>query len=429
MLEKAASFATMMKQDDFKASNGWFDNFKKRNNISFKVMAGESESVASDVVDKWTQEVLPKLIEGWDPKDIYNCDESGLFFKMLPNKTMHTKGEACHGSKKSKERVTVMFCANMDGSDKYKLAVIGKYNNPRCFKNVGILPVQYMAQKNAWMDSDRYKTWVQRFDNKMARQGRKVLLFMDNVSSHNKYVQNELNLTATTIKYFPPNTTSHLQPMDQGIIQACKMKYRRRLLQRVVADIEAGLETKIDLKEAVHIISKAWDSVSAETISNCFRKAGFVLAQSATDNTDVSSVDQGSEDNRLMRNMWDFISDQYSLTVTLDDWVGMDDGIDTDATNLTEEAIVESVMEPECEATQTLNDESETPTTSSNIEEDNDRFKTYGQALKCARSLRNFLLEKGLQDESQLLDRIEDCISKKVAESCNKQTKITDFLK
>ena len=105
-----------------------------------------------------------------------------------------------------------MFCGNMDGSHKYKLTFIGKNKNPRCFENVHHLPVEYMAQQNAWMDSNIYKEWIQKFDDKMARQGRKVLLFMDNVSSHNKYDPESLSLKASGVKFFPPNTTSRLQP-------------------------------------------------------------------------------------------------------------------------------------------------------------------------------------------------------------------------
>lgn len=43
--EKAESFAKELGHLNFKGSNGWFENFKKRNNITFLKMCGESASV------------------------------------------------------------------------------------------------------------------------------------------------------------------------------------------------------------------------------------------------------------------------------------------------------------------------------------------------------------------------------------------------
>ena len=60
-----------------------------------------------------------------------------------------------------------MFCSNMDGLDKIKMTLIRKCQNPRCFKNVNNLPVDYMSQKNTWMDSDLYCKWIQTFDAKI----------------------------------------------------------------------------------------------------------------------------------------------------------------------------------------------------------------------------------------------------------------------
>lgn len=92
LMEKAKMFADMLKIEDFKASTGWLDHFKKRHGLSFKVISGEMNSVSDETVQRWTQEQLPKLLEGWQPRDVFNCDESGLFYKMLPNKTLAKKG-------------------------------------------------------------------------------------------------------------------------------------------------------------------------------------------------------------------------------------------------------------------------------------------------------------------------------------------------
>jgi len=60
---------------------------------------------------------------------------------MLQDKTLTFKVNPCHGGKKSKERITVLLGANTSGTEKSKLLVIGKYQKPRCLKNVKSLPV------------------------------------------------------------------------------------------------------------------------------------------------------------------------------------------------------------------------------------------------------------------------------------------------
>ena len=60
---------------------------------------------------------LPKLMERYDPHDVFNADEAGLFWRMLPDKTMAMKGDKCQGGKKSKECITLLVGANMDESE------------------------------------------------------------------------------------------------------------------------------------------------------------------------------------------------------------------------------------------------------------------------------------------------------------------------
>lgn len=48
---------------------------------------------------------------------IFNADETGLFYKMHPIRTVHFVGAACNGGELSEERLTVLLCANRDGSE------------------------------------------------------------------------------------------------------------------------------------------------------------------------------------------------------------------------------------------------------------------------------------------------------------------------
>jgi hypothetical protein len=51
------------------------------------------------------------------------------------------------------ERVSILFCSYMDGTDKQPLFIIGKSEKPRCLKNKLTLPTEYKANRKAWMKS------------------------------------------------------------------------------------------------------------------------------------------------------------------------------------------------------------------------------------------------------------------------------------
>ena len=112
-------------------------------------------------------------------------DESGIFFRALPDKTLREKGTECKGGKRSKGRITAMFCVNMDREFE-KTLVIGKYGKPSCFKCIDTrtLPVTWEHNKKAWMTSEIYQRWLQNFNSKMRRQNRQVLLLLVNGPSH-----------------------------------------------------------------------------------------------------------------------------------------------------------------------------------------------------------------------------------------------------
>ena len=93
---KAEEFASSLGKVNFKASTGWLDGFKERNNISFKSVCGQSGSVDEQAADVWKSEAL-KMIEETPAKDIFNVDETSLFYNCTPDKTLTFKGNCCSG--------------------------------------------------------------------------------------------------------------------------------------------------------------------------------------------------------------------------------------------------------------------------------------------------------------------------------------------
>jgi hypothetical protein len=81
---------------------------------------------------------------------IYNADETGLFWRCLPTSILAGEGEtSASGLKQNKDRLTILTCANASSTHKVKLLVIGKYNRPRAFKGISHLPVQYIKLRKA----------------------------------------------------------------------------------------------------------------------------------------------------------------------------------------------------------------------------------------------------------------------------------------
>ena len=83
--------------------------------------------------------------------------------------------------------------------------------------------------------------------------------------------------------FLPANTTSLIQPMDQGVIQNWKCHYKSELNRRIVRALEldptlTAMETakQFTLLNAIYLAHEAWKRVTPKTIANCFAKGGFV---------------------------------------------------------------------------------------------------------------------------------------------------------
>ncbi|GES77977.1 CENP-B homolog protein 2-like [Rhizophagus clarus] len=119
---------------------------------------GEAASAPLKKLDEFREE-LQDLIRGYSLDDVFNCDETGLYWKIEPKRTISNKP----------------------------------------------------------------------LDATMKLKGRKILLLVDNAPVHALY--EGVKLTNIEIKFLPPNTTTHLQPCDKGIINSFKAHYQKLLLQ------------------------------------------------------------------------------------------------------------------------------------------------------------------------------------------------------
>lgn len=140
--------------------------------------------------------------------------------------------------------------------------------------------MKYEANANAWMTAHIFNAWLTNWDQKLELVQRKIVVLVDNCTAH-KVNSNLLNIK---LIFLPANTTSLIQPCDQGIINSLKAHYRRAIKERIIGQIDENLlgtitsnelAKKTSLLDAMHLLVAAWNSVTQTTVKNCFIKGGF----------------------------------------------------------------------------------------------------------------------------------------------------------
>lgn len=340
--EKASEMGSKIEGKSFECSRSWIERFKKRHCITGGKIIGESASVDMSVVNNWFTTVWPDLRKNYGSTDIFNADETGLFYKLTPDKTLKFVGETCAGGKMSKVRITVLVAANMSGTEKRKLLVIGKSANPRCFKNK-MLPVKYRANNKAWMTSNLFTEELLQWDAELQKNKRKILLLVDNCPAHPEVPLNQIKLV-----FMPPNSSSKLQPMDQGVIHSLKSHYRKIMIIKMLQAIDNGQDFSVSLLDAVNFIHLAWQEVSAKTIANCFKHAGFFEVEGEFDSDDDLPLNEwlkkytcNQENTDIQRSV------EVEMRKRIDDFdfqkfISIDDHV-ISTESLTQEQIIQSV--------------------------------------------------------------------------------------
>jgi hypothetical protein len=282
-------------QEQPKFSNGWLWGFQHRFRIKEYIYHGEAASAEINKVEAIAQmEYIRQLCSEYHEDDILNMDETGLFWKLTPDRTLAT--QAGSGGKKSKDRITLVFTVSASGK-KEQVWCIGKSKNPRCFKKINrkLLRIEYRYNKTKWMTGIIMEEYLQWLDNKMRGANRKVLLLLDNFSGHElgvELVGGKQGLSNVRVEWLPPNTTSHWQPLDQGIIASFKTIYRKEWILYMLRQYEANKDPNktVNLLKAIQWTRKAWDQVTDTTIQRCWWKSTII--KKPIDQDPISQQDQ-----------------------------------------------------------------------------------------------------------------------------------------
>lgn len=275
--------------EPFTASRGWFDRYKKRSNLRGVVkMSGEAASADSEAANIFIENFRAIVEEGgYLPQQIFNVDETGLFWKRMPTRTYISMEEkSIPGFKMAKDRMTLLLGGNSSGDFKVKPMLVYHSENPRALKGLSKhrLPVIWKANKKAWVTQKIFLEWftdhfcpeVESYC-KEKNLANKILLLLDNCPGHppnlDDYVEN------VKVVYLPPNTTSLLQPMDQAVIKTFKCYYLRRTFTQAMTatEDESGLTLRefwkaYNVKNAIENIVHGWNEIRVSTLQKAWKK-------------------------------------------------------------------------------------------------------------------------------------------------------------
>jgi len=223
----------------FMATWGWLARFRRRHTVGRVLLHGEEGEVdKGDPVLLAALAALSRLVAGYAPSAIFNMDETGLFYRVLPRCTLLVSTEDpkdVRGRKVPKERVTAVICSNADGTLKVPITLIGKTLNP-VYAIHKSWPLPYFQQPKAWLDGAIFTKWLPEVFVPAVEDlpHEKILLVVDNAPGH----LDEVDIGRIKVRFMPPNCTSWRQPCDLGIIAAYKKRCKYLLMLKVLEFME-----------------------------------------------------------------------------------------------------------------------------------------------------------------------------------------------
>lgn len=293
----AERFAQCFGRTDFKASTGWLFRFRNRHAIgNQKVCAEQVLSSVPENVEPFRQK-LSMLIkeEKLLLAQLYSGGETDLFWKSMPENTQANRKDIClPGRKINKEQLSALLCANADGTHKLKSIIIGKSKLPKSVKeDTSTLPVIYKPSKDVWFTKELFSEWffqnfvpeVRHFQLNVLRfheEDVRALLLLDSSPVHHSAESLTSEDGRIKCMFFPHNTSTLIQPMNQGVILSCKRLYRWKQLEESLVIFEESDDeqdkgekgvSKIkiyNIKSAIFNWAKSWDEVKQITIVNAW---------------------------------------------------------------------------------------------------------------------------------------------------------------
>lgn len=251
------------------AGRVWFEGFVSRNNIS--VRKPEATSINRVTAFNKTEvhcfyKLLEDLIEKnkFLPKNIYNCDETGISTVQDPGKILAAKGQKRVGSITSWERgknITLLCTMSAAGGFIPPMFIFPRKRMTPTFEKDGPTGAIYKCSDNGWINGELFFEWLKHFTQHAKPSAEEpVLLILDNHASHiSLAVHEHCKKNHIHMLSLPPHTSHRMQPLDVTFFGPFKAAYRRE------CDLfmKSRLAEKITPYDVASLVKKAYSSVAS----------------------------------------------------------------------------------------------------------------------------------------------------------------------
>ncbi|XP_060819667.1 tigger transposable element-derived protein 2-like [Bombus pascuorum] len=270
---------TLNGDPSFIASLNWAKSFMRRYNINQedddKILTPSKNSV-NDFRIRFKQ-----LLEEEDIifPNVYNASYTPLLWKAVPERTWIFQNENNDCPQMYKDHVITFLCANVTGTHKLPVLIIGRNGKTVGSYNLNInaSSTTYTGNDSDWVDINIFNMWFEKCflksikeKEKNAKRIEKTLLLVNNAKWH--YYLEDINKKYEFIRVitFPYNVAALIEPMECGIIECFRGMYRKELLETLMPlpncntqDNVAKNHYDLILWDCCRMIHNAWSNVNS----------------------------------------------------------------------------------------------------------------------------------------------------------------------
>ena len=127
----------------------------------------------------------------------------------------------------------------------------------------------------------------------------KALLLIDNAPSHPTHLSDLTTCIPVEVVFLPPNTTSLIQPMDQGVISNFKAYYLRRTFRQLIDKTDGEDKQSIrdfwknyNIMDAVDNINLSWNEVTKKCLKGVWKNVWPELSKDVDTRESIDDVDE-----------------------------------------------------------------------------------------------------------------------------------------